>query len=689
MTIARLPLASEIDSRTASTTKDARGVNCLYETRQGKREFLKRPGLVEVALSPVLPSGQGQGLFAALQGLTVVVNNQVYRISSGGVTTLLGTMSGGLSTYPMISFAQTANRQGGSTPLTVEYSSGSGSWTIPSGVTSITVTVIGAGGGGSAGYNTGYGAGSGGGSGGYQVSSISVVAGNSLSFSVGNGGAGGASNSASGSAGGTSSVTYSATTVSATGGSGASLTTGGSGGAPSGTSGSSRAGSNDGYPGANSYYTALTGVSTYGTGGAYNGGAVQPGTSGRYGGGGGGGTGSQNAGTWTVGGAGGNGYIRIQYTVTVSAGSIMFMHNGVNGYSVAPGSTTLNSTMVNFPSTSALANSPLAAGAVYLDGYVFILTTTGRIYNSNLEDPTIWNALNYISAEAEPDSGVAIAKHFNYVVAFGQWSTEFLYDAGNPTGSPLANNRGARLEIGCANGFSVAPLEQSLIWIGQGRTRGRAVYMLDGLSPTKVSTRYIEKYLNDDPMTNVRSYVTKLSGHTLYVLTLHDSDRTFVFDVDEKMWYQWTSYVGGGEHYFQPAFFSSNQLQYYCMDDDGGKLYYLSSDAASDAGVAIYCRGVTEITDSGTTKRKFYRRLEIIGDKTPATSLLSVRHSGDDYNTWSTYRTVDLSKGRAQLYQLGSARRRAWEFLYTDNYPLRLEAAEIDFDVGDMEGQGG
>jgi hypothetical protein len=111
----------------------------------------------------------------------------------------------------------------------------------------------------------------------------------------------------------------------------------------------------------------------------------------------------------------------------------------------------------------------------------------------------------------------------------------------------------------------------------------------------------------------------------------------------------------------------------------------LSSSYYTDNGAPIYYRAVSDIIDSGMTKRKFYRRLEIVGDKVPA--IMKVRHSGDDYRTWSSYRSVDLNKPRAQIYLGGQDRRRAWEFLCTDPVPLRLTAAEIEFDIGEIENE--
>jgi hypothetical protein len=67
---------------------------------------------------------------------------------------------------------------------------------------------------------------------------------------------------------------------------------------------------------------------------------------------------------------------------------------------------------------------------------------------------------------------------------------------------------------------------------------------------------------------------------------------------------------------------------------------------------------------------------------------MNIRHTDDDYQSWSPYRSVNLNASRSQIYQTGASRRRAWEFLCTDNAPLRLDAAEMDFDIGELEGGG-
>ena len=180
-------------------------------------------------------------------------------------------------------------------------------------------------------------------------------------------------------------------------------------------------------------------------------------------------------------------------------------------------------------------------GIVYLDGYFFVMDENAVIYNSALSDPTAWNALDFISANIEPGSGVAIAKAQNYLIALKSWSTEFFYDAANPVGSPLSPVMNAFTLIGCASGDSVASIDGTIAWVSKTRQKGRAVHIMAGLEQQKVSTPDIERILNADALTNVYAYGVKISGHTFYVLGLKDSGITLVYDFTSQSWALWTS----------------------------------------------------------------------------------------------------------------------------------------------------
>lgn len=354
-------------------------------------------------------------------------------------------------------------------------------------------------------------------------------------------------------------------------------------------------------------------------------------------------------------------------------------------------SANLSANLNSFPTV------PKVAGVVYLDQYVFVGCEDNKIYNSNLSDASSWEPLSYISFLQSNDTLVGISRYLNYLVAFGKKSMNFFYDAAVSPGSPLQLAASYSSEVGCSNGDSIVQTDQSVFWVGTSKTHGRCVFLLDGTSPTRVSTTFIERYLEKSTMAEVTAYSYKFDGHLLYILTLHDLDVTLVYDAVEKVWHKWSSYglvradePGVGtyrESFFNPCFYAKADEKAFVLSFDTGELFYFDQDTYTDDGRAIYCRAVTDIVDNGTTNRKFYNRLEIVGNKVGGT--IKVRHTSDDYQTWSQYRSIDLSKIRSQIYQSGQSRRRAWEFLCTDNIPLRLDAAEIDFEVGGLDPQQG
>jgi hypothetical protein len=398
----------------------------------------------------------------------------------------------------------------------------------------------------------------------------------------------------------------------------------------------------------------------------------------------------------------GNNYPPVSYAKTFLQGGIFYLV--FHARSTSNHIYVWKNTNSSFTQVTTLPSNTLVPGVVSLDNYTFVGNDSNRIYNSNLGDPTTWDALNFIAFNQSNDDLIAIAKHLNYLVAFGQTSLSFFYDAGNATGSPLAIAQSYTSEIGCANGASVVSTDNTVVWIGTSKSGGFSVYVLDSVSPVKVSNPIIDKHLEIDTVQKVTSNIFKFRGHTLYVLNLLTTKKTLVYDLNEKSWYRWTQYAMNtnndtnpgtySESYFRPSFFAgaqeSNPLayysiseNYYVLDYDTATVYKFDPSIYQDDSQSIYCRTVTDLNDNGTTKRKFFGRLEIIGDKVAAT--MQVRHTGDDYNTWSNYRSVDLNASRSQVYLSGADRRRAWEFLCTDNVPLRLDGAEIDFRIGEMD----
>jgi hypothetical protein len=61
---------------------------------------------------------------------------------------------------------------------------------------------------------------------------------------------------------------------------------------------------------------------------------------------------------------------------------------------------------------------------------------------------------------------------------------------------------------------------------------------------------------------------------------------------------------------------------------------------------------------------------------------LQISYSDDDYMTFSTPRSVDLSQSRPRLDRCGSFHRRAFKLSHVSNTSMRLEALEPQIEQG-------
>lgn len=217
------------------------------------------------------------------------------------------------------------------------------------------------------------------------------------------------------------------------------------------------------------------------------------------------------------------------FTVTVTS-TTQFTYT-VSGTPASPATGTI---------TGYSAEDNTVPGVAYLDGFIFVMNNNAEIINSALEDPSSWNALDFLGCDVDPSAGRGIAKYQNYIVGFTARTTEFFYDAGNPTGSPLSRMAQNAALVGCATGYSIGYCAGTVFWVGTNKSRGRGVYMLNGLAPEVVSTPAIDRILDTLGLTTVRAFGFRINGSHFYFLNCISDNLTLVYDVANKLWSQWT-----------------------------------------------------------------------------------------------------------------------------------------------------
>lgn len=359
----------------------------------------------------------------------------------------------------------------------------------------------------------------------------------------------------------------------------------------------------------------------------------------------------------------------------------MIFGNGNEAYATdgATVSATLHSINIEYPETT-------VKGFAYLNGPIYVMQPEAVIWGSavnSVDQVGDWSALNFIRAQIEPDEGMFMSKQLVYVVALKQWTVEYFFDAGNPTGSPLGSVQGMKVSYGCAHEDSVQKINDVLFFLSTDQTASLQVSQLDRGSHKVVSTPSIDRLLSDLDITTVFSWQLKLDGHSWYIITFKEGNLTLAYDITQDLWFQWTDHNG---NYF-PIVASTYDAEdrHVLQHENNGRLFYISNDNYKDLNDPIIMDIFTPNFDANTFRRKQLKVLKVIGDQVEG-AILQVRHNDNDYDpgSWSKWREIDMGSKNPLMMDCGTFIRRAYQIRFTKDLPIRLRAAEVQYDVGSL-----
>jgi hypothetical protein len=342
---------------------------------------------------------------------------------------------------------------------------------------------------------------------------------------------------------------------------------------------------------------------------------------------------------------------------------------------------------VDHPNTS--ANLTNSVGAVPLDGYWFICTggpqfsLPPRIYNSDLGSATSWVATNFIEINTEPGIAYGLAKHHNHIVVLGERSIEFFYDAGNPSGSPLARRNDVMYRVGVSAAGTTSNTQNTFVcyeddiyFIGrstEGSDLSLSLYRLRNFQLTRTSNTALDHIINSLAL-DIRG-VTTAFGKKLIVFGSDSSSEYFLYDWDFNYIYVWTNSFARGA---SGPFIASTTTIYSLLDSlyqDNGANYEFSV-------VTEKLDKLPETLQNTSGKIKFCKSLKLAGNRPSTTSNVDVSWSDDDYKTFTTSRSLDISSYENELTRLGKFSERAFKVSYTGSLPQRWSSLELDIDVG-------
>lgn len=225
--------------------------------------------------------------------------------------------------------------------------------------------------------------------------------------------------------------------------------------------------------------------------------------------------------------------------------------------------------------------------ADFIDGYgVFVDPGTDQFYLSSLDDFSTFDALDFTSADAQPDNIVATRVLHRELLLLGLYTTEVWVDSGGAA-FPFARYNSVQVDVGCVGRNAAVVAADSLIWIGQTRTGSGLVYRMAGHAPQRVSTRAIEQMLKKSTdISSASMWTYQVDGHEFVGINAPGLSTTLVYDVAMQQWHERGEWNYGGvvgwSHYRVQSVCHLSGVQY--CGDSSGNLYKLDADTYTHGG---------------------------------------------------------------------------------------------------------
>lgn len=331
------------------------------------------------------------------------------------------------------------------------------------------------------------------------------------------------------------------------------------------------------------------------------------------------------------------------------------------------------------------SRDPGACG--FADNFIALVErSSGRWFISDLADGTVYDPLDFATAEGDPDNLISLIVDHRQVILFGARTVEVWYNAG-ATGFPFERMPGGFIELGCLAEHSPTKADNSVFWLASDRTWRR----LSGSTPVRVSSHGMERAIaRYATVSDAEGYAFTVDGHVCVALSFPTEGATWVLDIT-------TGEVHERSSYLNQVWAVTDSVTIdgvtYVQHRETGAVGILDPDTFTEWGEPIRSSWVYgSVTKEG--KRVFHRGLYVrcqTGVGLVAGQgfdpVIGLDWSDDGGQTWNAAPMASLGKlgDRARIVTwsaLGSSRDRVYRNWVSDPVQVKIHAAELEADVG-------
>jgi len=359
-------------------------------------------------------------------------------------------------------------------------------------------------------------------------------------------------------------------------------------------------------------------------------------------------------------------------TITGTA-RVSMAHNGLVLCIVVPGGDAYVYTAATMTLAQITdANFQTADTVAYSDGYYIFSESDGtNWFVSALNDPTSYNALDFGSAELNPDLITAVFANYDEVIVFGEETTEHFQNIGGAD-FPYQRIQGASYEKGCTAKYTPVQWEGGFYFVGAGKNEKSSIYRGgSSAEPEKISTDAIDAKIQEFTASEISeafSFTYSLRGYSFVGFTfrsLTTTDRTFIYNVTysalkgQHTWFE--QQTGVDESGWRVNSINQVYNMLVVTDNNDGRIGYLGEDTYSEYTDVLLREKITgPITDENPL---YFSKIELTVDGghglitgQGSDPKIMMDYSNDGARTWSSelWRTI----GKIGKYRIGAIWRR-------------------------------
>lgn len=235
---------------------------------------------------------------------------------------------------------------------------------------------------------------------------------------------------------------------------------------------------------------------------------------------------------------------------------------------------------------------------VFLDGYFVFTTDSKKFIVSSLNDGLSYNALDFSTAESDPDDIVAPIVLNNQLFIGGSTTLEAFQNIG---GADFPFQRtGPFIQKGVSAQFTIVEANSNIMFIGGGKNESPAIWGLAGNSVQKISTIAIDtilQKLTDAELAEVFTWSYAQKGAYFAAFSLPNT--TLVFDTVSGRWHERKSQIVDAQNITQTVRSRVNSLvtaygRVLVADSIDGRVGELDTDIYAEYGNPIIRRIATQ-----------------------------------------------------------------------------------------------